>query len=713
MRYQKSFLFSALTAFLFLGASFTMDNGIEDKEKESILIRTMLDGFSNYHFSPHDLDDNFSQNMFELYLKRLDGRKRFLIQDDVNQLRLFAKELDDEIQQGSYKFFDLSVRAIDAGTERAEKYFKEIIASDFSFDTDESFEMDGDKREYAKGEETLKDRWRKILKYEVLNRYYNAMEAQKDELEKKPEDRKKDFEEKTKEQLLDKAVADTKDVFEKWFVRLNETKRTDRLEMYLNTVTNVHDPHSGYYAPIDKQNFDIGMSGKLEGIGARLQTNDEGTKVTEIITGGPAWEGGELEANDIITKVAQGEEEAVDVRGFNINDVVKLIRGKKGTEVRLTVTKSDGSEVIIPIIRDIVIIDEGYAKSLILDYQPNSKKGGVNNIGYLYLPRFYADFQDEDGRQCSEDVAQEIIKLKKQGVENIILDLRDNGGGSLRDVVKMSGLFIEEGPIVQVKSRDRSPKILSDTDERVLFDGNLIVMVNQFSASASEILAAAMQDYDRAVIIGSGSTFGKGTVQRFVDLDRMFRGKQEVGPLGSVKMTIQKFYRIDGGSTQLKGVEPDIVLPDEYKYIDLGEKEYDYAMDWTSIEPVRFEQKVNRVKNLDKLRSNSKKRVALNPTFKEIEDNAKRFKDVREDTDYNLNFDKYAAERKADEKEAEQYEDIMKDDIAGLSATNLEVDVAKIEADPGKKERNEKWIEGVKKDVYLQEALMIMKDMMK
>ncbi|MEO1715046.1 MAG: S41 family peptidase, partial [Bacteroidota bacterium] len=374
--------------------------------------------------------------------------------------------------------------------------------------------------------------------------------------------------------------------FDDWYERLEKRKRSDYLSIYINSITNVFDPHTSYFEPIEKQNFDINMSGKLEGIGARLQSDGNYTKITSVIVGGPAWKQGDLKENDKIMKVAQDGEDPIDVTGMQLDDVVSQIRGEKGTKVILTVKKIDGSIADIEIVRDVVILEEGFAKSLILHTTAKEK------VGFISLPRFYDDFYDEEGRSCARDVATEIDKLKKENVRGIILDLRNNGGGSLRDVVTMSGFFIEKGPIVQVKARGRSPEVLEDNDPSVKWDGHLIVMVNQFSASASEILAAALQDYERAVIVGSTSTFGKGTVQRFYNLDRAIPGYSELKPFGEIKLTTQKFYRIDGGSTQLKGVTPDIILPDMYSYIETGEKEQEYPMNWTQIAPVPHEQNV-------------------------------------------------------------------------------------------------------------------------
>lgn len=707
MNFNRPAILSMSLFFLFLGASFTLNNPPVETVKETLMLKTMMDGFRNYHYNPLEINDEFSENLHKSFLERMDSRKRFFVKDDIKQLEQYKNTLDESIDEVNYDFFNMSVILLDAGIQRAKGYYEKALDSDFDFEKVGNIELDGEKRSYAATYKEQEQRWYDIMKYELLVRLNNKIEKQKEELEKENKD--PEFKEKTEAEMLEDSKEEIKKIFDKWFARLEKSKRQDRLDDYLNSIAGLYDPHTNYYAPIEKENFDISMSGKLEGIGARLQSDGEETKVTEIVTGGPAWKEGSLKANDIIIKVAQGKEVPVDVTGMNINDVVSYIRGKKGTEVNLTVKDAEGKEKIITIIRDVVIMEEGYAKSLILNY----KKEGVKNIGYILLPRFYADFRDVKGRQCANDVAREIQKLKNDGVENIILDLRNNGGGSLRDVVNMSGLFIEEGPIVQVKARNFKPKVLEDEDDRVLFSGNLIIMVNQFSASASEILAAAMQDYNRAVIVGSSSTFGKGTVQRFVDLDEMVRGEKSQKPLGEVKMTIQKFYRINGGSTQLKGVVPDIILPDNFQEIQVGEKEYDYAMEWTQIEPVKYSQDVRQVKNMDKLKSNSKKRVSLNETFQMITENAARLKAAKEDTEESLNLGEYQVERKKERNVAKKFENIMEDDIEGLEVLNLKGDLDGMKGDESKEARNEKWVKNVHKDIYIQEALMIMKDMMK
>ncbi|MEO1624731.1 MAG: carboxy terminal-processing peptidase [Bacteroidota bacterium] len=699
MKFKGPFFFSMIAVAFLIGAAYYPSPN--SAEKEVVLMQTILSGLNQLHYRPQAIDDEFSSKLYDLFVERLDGGKRWFTAEDLDQLKKYRLQLDDEANTGSFDFFDASTSLLSKRIDQTKDYYAEFLAKPFDFSKEETIELDGEKKEFAKNNKELKEYWRKSMKYETLVRLNNKLKEQ-EELEEGEE--AKSFEELEKEAR--EAVLET---YDDWYQRMQKRRRSDYMSDYLNTITNIFDPHTGYYEPKDKENFDIGMSGTLEGIGARLQTDGDYTKVVSIVPGGPAWKQKSLEENDLIMKVTQGDEsniDAVDVTGFRIDDVVKLIRGKKGTTVTLTVKKVNGTIDDITITRDVVQLDESYARSVILDMP-----GRADKIGYIKLPRFYADFNRRGGRSCSKDIAAELEKLQAVGVNGVILDLRNNGGGSLRDVVTMSGLFIEEGPIVQVKSRSRRPEVLADEDPQVQYGGPLIVMVNSFSASASEILAAALQDYERAVVVGSNSTFGKGTVQRFFDLDRAVRGKSDIKPLGEVKLTIQKFYRVDGGSTQLKGVVPDIILPDRYHYFDMGEKENEYAMEWTQIPSVRYAQNVTRLSKLEEIKAKSATRVAENATFAKVLDNAKRLKDQSELSAYSLNMDAFKADEQAREEAANKFKDMFKP-IDGLAVTNLEVDMTDIESDESKKARNDEWIKGIKKDIYIEETLAIMGDLM-
>jgi len=688
-------LFISLVAVTFLIAAF-LPQTADDTKKESVLIKTILTFADQLHFSPKDINDEFSQELYTFYLDRLDGARRFLTQKDVEKLEVYRNQLDEQAKAGTYEFFDLSLELLNQGIDKAQGYYVEVLDQPFNYELEEDFELDGDKRGFARDDQQLKEYWRKLAKYETLTRLERRLDRQQEKAQEEPH--------KSIEELEQEARADVEEMFDDYFKRIQRLDRSDRITGYLNTISQLFDPHTSYFEPVQKESFDIDMSGQLEGIGARLTIDGDYTKVSDIIPGGPAWKGKELQENDLIIKVGQGEDgEWQDVTGWMLDDVVSLIRGEKGTKVRLAIRKVDGTREDITIVRDLVQIEDTYAKSLTL--QEDGEK-----FGYIYLPRFYINFDDPDGRSCSKDIAREIEKLNEEGVSGIILDLRDNGGGSLSEVVKMSGFFIEEGPVVQVKARRRAPEIYRDEDKKVLYDGPLAIMVNHFSASASEILAAALQDYERAVIVGSNSTYGKGTVQRFFDMDRVVRGQEDIKPLGEIKLTTQKFYRIDGGTTQLKGVRPDIVLPDAYQYIEIGEKELDYALPWTEIDPVKHKQNVYEVRNTSELAERSAERIANHEIFQKVIQNAQNLSDRRDESTYPLQLRAFQQFTDQREEEAARYNNIFRE-IVNPDVANLKDDLVKINSNEEYRARNTEFVENVSKDIYIDETVNILRDM--
>jgi carboxyl-terminal processing protease len=484
------------------------------------------------------------------------------------------------------------------------------------------------------------------------------------------------------------------------FKRLAKITSRDRFAEFANAVTGVYDPHTQYFAPRDKKRFVQSMSGQFEGIGARLQQKDGILQVSEIIVGSPSHKQGELKKGDDILKVAQGSAEPVDITNMDMEDAIDLIKGKKGTEVRLTVRKTDNTIKVIPIVRDVIEIEEIFAKSALLENK--------NKIGYIYLPTFYTKFDGNGSRSCSGDIKKEIEKLKKENIKGLIIDLRDNGGGSLQEVVEMAGLFFPKGPVVQVKGKNNTVNIMEDKNPEVVWDGPLTIIVNHNSASASEILAAAMQDYKRAVIVGTTS-FGKGTVQSFVDLDNYLLPQFDtIKPIGSVKITQQKFYRINGGATQLKGVTPDVLLPDPYSLIELGEKEYDNPMPWDEINKATYTE-FNNI-NYPAVVKNSHKRTKASPQFALIEEQSKEVKLKKDDTKYSLKLDVFRAEQKMLREQNKKYEDLRKD-IKGFSASLLSEDQKRLAVgDTSRLNRDTKWVQNVSKDVYIHEASNVVND---
>ncbi|PCH93934.1 MAG: tail-specific protease [Bacteroidetes bacterium] len=701
---RKLSLVAGLLAILFLGSSYTLvpTSSLSyspdvDAGKNELLFDMIMDGMQRAHYSPAIFNDDFSRSTFSIFLKTLDRNKRFLLAEDIEELKKHETTLDDAIRSRDLTFFYKASSVIALRIEEVSQIYPDLLNRPFNYSIDETIELDFEKRDYPITKKERKDSWRKSLKYQTLSNTNKKLKAQEKAKEKSDTVAIKTFAE-----LEIDARTKLIKTYNSYFKRLAKIKESDRFSAYMNSLIGVFDPHSGYFPPKDKENFDIYMSGQLEGIGAQLQENDGRIKVTRIVPGSASWKQGDLKAGDFITAVAQGSEESVDITDMRLDDAVKLIRGKKGTEVRLTVLKVDGSEILIPIIRDVVILEETYAKSVILE---NNKR-----TGYIKLPKFYMDMNKQGGRSCAADVKLEIEKLKAEGIDGLILDLRNNGGGSLGDAVKMAGFFIKEGPIVQVKGRMGAPYVMKDNDPEIYYDGPLVIMVNSFSVSASEIVAAALQDYERAIILGSKVTYGKGTVQRFINLDNAVTGDQiRYRPLGAIKMTTQKFYRINGGATQLKGVASNIEMPYKYAYIDIGEKELDHYLIWDEIKPADY-TKTGMYKNLKFIQEESAKRMANSNKFQLIDGNAKRLKANRDRTLMPLKKEAYQADINVIADAAKKYENIHKDST-GLKVFSIKIDLEAMATDTAKIERTKEWHGNLVKDLYLFEATEIIKDM--
>jgi len=664
--------------------------------RRTLLLKVITFAIKTGHYDPGKIDDEFSKKAFKLYIDRIDFSKRFLLQEDIDKLSEYKTKLDDAMLNDNFDFLNLSTQILTKRTTEAEEYYKEILDKPFDFTLNEKVEVDAEKRNFAATKNELREVWRKSLKYETMTRIKDMLEDQEKAAEKSDTVTIKSFDE-----IETEARGKILKRYDDWFHRLSKLDDDDRLNIYINALVNVFDPHTQYFPPKEKENFDIRFSGELEGIGAQLSQKNSYIEVIKVIPGSPSWKEGELEVGDFIIKVAQDGEEPVDVVDMRLDDAVQLIRGPKGTKVTLTIKKLDGTIKDIEIIRDVVVLEETYAKSALI----KSKTG--KTYGYLRLPSFYVNFNKADGRNCYDDVKTEIAKLKDEGVDGIIFDLRGNGGGSLTDVVKIAGLFIKDGPIVQSKNKEGYIRKLKDEDPDIQYGGPLIVMVNAVSASASEIFAAAMQDYDRAIIVGGNHTFGKGTVQNFAELDRMVpRKPADMKSLGALKITIQKFYRINGGSTQLKGVTPDIIFPDYYNYIDFGEKDMDYPMPWDEVPSLKYDKWTPRY-DIKEIEDITRKAIKTDTLLNLIHGNGKRLKEIRDNTDLTLNYEKYNELITKREESGKRY-DIIGKDTLGLAIRALNADLPKIEADTSAKARSDAWISDLKKDIYLYKTTSVM-----
>lgn len=645
------------------------------------------------HYQPKPIDDKFSLEVFNKYLRSLDTEKKFFLKSDVDKLEPLSVHIDDELKGAPIDCFRSINTLIKQRVAEAASIYPEILSKPFDFTVNEKVTLDPDKVDYPADENARKEAWRKVLKYRTLEKLTDLQEM-------RDKDKANDSVKiKTDVELEAEARTKVKQLYDRYFERLkNRQNDNDRFNLYVNAITTTMDPHTDYFPPDEKRAFEEQMAGKFFGIGAQLKEEGDKIRVVSIVTGSPSWKQGQLKANDVIQKVAQGNTEPVDITGYPVEDAVKLIRGKKGTPVKLTVRSVDGTTKDITIIRDEIVTEETFAKSAIIN--------GQHKIGYIYLPEFYADFNDRNGARSAEDVAKEVAKLKAENVEGIILDLRFNGGGSLQDVVQMAGLFIPEGPVVQVRSRGGDAVVLRDRDKNVQYEGPLAIMVNEYSASASEIMAAAMQDYKRAVIIGSTQTFGKGTVQRLFNLDDFYPVK-DGGSLGGLKLTQQKFYRANGGSTQLRGVASDIVLPDPY--YEVAERKDSDALAWDEIPRASFTAWYNPV-NTESLKKNSEKRMSASPAFKLLNENLNTLKKLEKQETYSLNLLTYKTEQKTNTAALKKY-DAVNDKVKELSIVNIKSDIEKFGGDSSKIARNKDWIKIRTKDIYLDEAVNVMNDL--
>ena len=694
MKKIKFLLIATILTGIFYG--FTLSSSIINPEKDKLLLEVLAYVLERGHYDPETIDDAFSESVFMNYIESMDGQHRFFIQADLNNFNQYKTKLDDQIKGSELDFFDYTHQKYIQRQDQIKAFYKPLLERPFDFSLDEEIDLDYEKMGYAESLSELKNVWIKYFKLSTLGIYSDNKE----------EELKKHKLDSTYVMLSDvdlekQAREITRENMDVYFEVRNDLQRKDYFSIYLNAIATQFDPHTFYFAPQEKERFDTNISGKFEGIGARLQKKNQQIRIVEVISGGPVWRDKLLEVEDIIMKVAQENEEPVDISGMRIDDVVKLIKGPKGTKVYLTIKHVDATVEIIPITRDVVELEDAFAKSSII-------LKGEKKYGIIHLPKFYIDFKDYEQRNAASDVQKEIEKLKKENVEGIILDLRNNGGGSLQTVVDMTGFFIKDGPVVQVKSTGGKKQVLIDTDSSVSWNGPLVLMVNEFSASASEIIAAALQDYKRAIVIGSKQTFGKGTVQNVIDLNQII-SKNTHGDLGALKLTTEKFYRINGGSTQLEGVKSDVVFPGRYTYIDTGEKAQDKPLSWDKISPASF-QTWESTLNFDYALEQSKKRIASNSYMMLIDEQAKWIKSQQDENTYSLNYENFINERKNRIEETSKY-DKLDEFKSPFKLETLKVDLPGLEKDTDLKESRLRWEKGLSKDIYLYEAVNVLEDL--
>lgn len=719
---KKNFKVLLLAVFVSVASCSFTTKEFNDPDKDKLLLDLITYVMQKGHYDPKNIDDAFSEDVYNNFLKGLDPLKRYFLASDIADFDQYKTEIDDQIKNKELTFFNLVYERFQERMKDVQQIYPMVLEKPFDFNKKETINVDYDNLAYAQSKKELKSRWEQQLKFSTLSGYYDLVEEQKNNEKKgvssnkNSEDTEENevpkseveksaaqepFQPKPLSELEKKARETTKTSLDEYFDFAKDLERKDYFSIYLNSIVEEYDPHSNYFAPPDKDRFDLQMSGKLEGIGARLQKKNDYITVIEIISGGPAWRSEKIEVGDAILKVKQeNEKDPVSIVGMRIDDAVKLIKGPKGTKVTLTIKNVDGTISDKVLTRDVVELEETYAKSSFIE--KDDRKFGLIN-----LPQFYFDMENYKERNAATDVKKEIIRLKEQGMEGLILDLRDNGGGSLRTAVDIAGLFIKKGPVVQVASTGNK-EVLEDKDSEVVWDGPLVILVNELSASASEILAAAMQDYKRAIILGSKQTYGKGTVQNVIDLNQWLR-KNDMGDLGALKITSQKFYRVTGGSTQLEGVKSDVVMPDRYSYIDVGERDYPNPLPYDKIDAAKYNVWDGYI-DYEETIQQSQERMAQNEQLKLIDENAKWIKEKRDEKVVNLNFDAYSAEIEQRKLETKRFESIDEYDNH-LNFQSLPYETALMKQDTTLSAKRKRWHKNLSKDIYVEEAVHVLEDL--
>ena len=692
-------LFTLLIAFIMCLASCSfVSKDFDTSDKDNLIIQLITYVLDQAHYLDKEINDEFSEKVFDTFLENLDPYKRYFYASDIEEFSKYKYLIDDAFKNPNLDFFELVYKRYTKRMLESEKIFNDILSKPFDFNKNEVCECDFEELDYVKTKDQLFDRWRKLLKIYVIENYHNEIE---DDLRKSKED--SDFilrnpvliEKKTRETL--------KETMQQNYAFISEEmQRSDWFSVYINSFVSQYDPNTSYLDPESKDRFDVDMSGNYAGIGARLQKKIDKVEITEVISGGPAWRDNILEKGDAILKVRQdNEDEPVGILNMRLSEAVKLIKGKKGTKVHLIVKKVDGTVTEVTVKRDIILLEETYIKSSIVEKDNNT-------YGLINIPKFYIDFDNQSNRDAAKDLRTEIERLKEQGIQGLVIDLRNNGGGALKTVVDMAGMFIKNGPVVQVKYFDKEKQVLSDRDRSVLWTGPLVILVNEGSASASEILAAAMQDYKRAIIIGGNQTWGKGTVQNVFPLNRMVRGNTN-GDLGALRYTTQKYYRINGGSVQLEGVKSDINVPYRYKYLEFGEKDSENPLQWDEIDKVEFDT-WNSNFNFEEAITKSNKRMANNEYLKLVDENAKWIKSVRDNKLINLNYDKFKLELEENSSITEKFK-ALNDYSMNYSFKSLPYELDLIKNDSVLGLKRERWHKSLNKDFYIDEALNVLSDL--
>ncbi|KQT22270.1 carboxyl-terminal protease [Chryseobacterium sp. Leaf404] len=687
---------------------FCFNSPKNDDEKMQTIMVSVKNTLSYLHYSPKPINDAYSKDVYKHYFEMVDPGKRYFLQSDMTEFAKHETKLDDYLNQGDLQFYKLTIDRLYQRVDEIDKITQDIFSKPINLEEDETLVLESKNKVVPANKQEQYNEWRKYIKYNILqevesmNSKYDAQKEKKDSVQKYNLKDTIKLEILTPQQKISKATDEVKDLVKETFTRFKKRKKMDWFSVYMNSYTEVFDPHTNYYSPKDKEDFDTQFTGKVIGIGAIIQEKKGNLYLGALTIGAPAWKSKQLSEGDKILKVkSKPKEDHVNVVGMLSDEAVRLIRGEKGTPVTLTVQKKDGTVKEVTMIREEVAIEDTFAKSIIVN-SPNGKK-----YGFINLPSFNADFEDAKGRNASDDIKNEIVKLKAQNIEGIVLDLRNNGGGSLTEVGDIMGLFMNAGPYVQVKDSNGKIQTLKNKQESPIWTGPLVIMQNELSASASEILAGAMQDYGRAVIVGSPQSFGKGTVQTFVDLNRFLNTEDD---FGSLKLTIQKFYRITGESNQRKGIVSDIKMNDFFSYAEIGERYDDFALAWDKIPSTKYE-KLSYF-DVKALEAASNARMAKNANYQLLMESAQWREKLDKEETITLNMTKFNDLMKQRKAQIEKFKVLTKFDN-GLKFNMYPAEIEREKKDEVFKKKSEIWVKNLRKDTYLQEAMNIIADMSK
>lgn len=698
-------IFTLLLFVPFTTLIFCFNSPKNDEEKMQTIMISVKNTLSYLHYSPKPINDAYSQEVYQKYFEKVDPAKRYFLSTDMAEFAKYKTQLDNCLNQGDLSFYKLTIDRLYQRVEDIDKITQEILNNPINLDENEELILEPKLKTHPKNQKELYQEWKKYIKYNILQEIetMNSREERRKKLKDSlvanhlpdtitlkmlsPEEKKQ------------KATEEIKDLMTNMFKRFKKRKKMDWFTVYMNAYTEVFDPHTNYYSPKDKEDFDVQFRGSFIGIGAVIQEKKGSIYLGDLTVGAPAWKSKQLNSGDKVLKVKPSpKEDAINASGMLVDEIVRYIRGKKGVPVVLTVMKSDGTIKDVTLIRDEVQIEDTFARSILI----NNKNG--EKVGYIYLPGFNASFDDPKGRNASDDVKDEILKLKKEGATRLILDLRNNGGGSLSEVVDMMGLFMNKGPVVQIKDGNGKINAYNNKTNAPVWTGPLLIMQNELSASASEILAAAMKAYGRAVIFGSPQSYGKGTVQTFVDLNRFLNSSDDFGAL---KLTIQKFYGIDGSSNQLRGVASDIIFKDFFSYAEVGERYQDYALPWDKIKSTEFSP-LNQL-DLAYLIENSRTRMTQNTTYQLLQESAEWKQKLDKEEKITLNQNQFEALMKKRKKELEAFKPLEKYNN-GLNFIIHSDEQARIKTDTAFAKKSEAWLKNLKRDLYLQESVNVVSD---